>query len=241
MQLNPISTRRSTFATSPSTPGSAGCSTGNTSASSGFARLTSAGLTPTGEVTPGSASSLTFGAGGRFSAPASPMHRQPLLSRNANSSGSSRRESAAAISPPAAAAAIHAARDSSSWASVGGAGSNFSPLRAPRSRMSHPDRVPYIAAGVSTAASAVLNDNDIDGALSSPESAITSGHRHTASIEACSICLVAPPNALVIPCGHSTFCHSCIKRWSAQQGRCPVCRYEIEDITLLSRKKKTKV
>jgi hypothetical protein len=49
----------------------------------------------------------------------------------------------------------------------------------------------------------------------------------------CIICCVAEKGAMVMPCGHASFCHPCIHadiQLAAREGRkakCPICRIEL--------------
>ncbi|OHS93526.1 hypothetical protein TRFO_11733 [Tritrichomonas foetus] len=42
----------------------------------------------------------------------------------------------------------------------------------------------------------------------------------------CSICLEAPADSIVLPCGHTGFCAECLNVWFLEQNSCPACRGE---------------
>ena len=42
----------------------------------------------------------------------------------------------------------------------------------------------------------------------------------------CTICLTNQSDAVVLPCGHTGYCYSCLSEWISRNGTCPVCRIE---------------
>ncbi|XP_043774648.1 E3 ubiquitin-protein ligase NEURL3 [Cervus elaphus] len=50
--------------------------------------------------------------------------------------------------------------------------------------------------------------------------------------EECAICFHQVANTCLVPCGHTHFCSSCAWRVFRDTARCPVCRWEIEEVAL---------
>nr|XP_020014228.1 E3 ubiquitin-protein ligase NEURL3 [Castor canadensis] len=50
--------------------------------------------------------------------------------------------------------------------------------------------------------------------------------------EECVICFHHAANTRLVPCGHSHFCSSCAQRVFRDTAKCPVCRWQIEEVAL---------
>ena len=79
-------------------------------------------------------------------------------------------------------------------------------------------------------------------ALGAITSTTTSSHlpcdsSHDTDPTICTICYSSTADALVIPCGHNSFCHDCLTRWRGERNVCPVCRFKIEAISMRSNHK----
>ncbi|XP_069849727.1 E3 ubiquitin-protein ligase NEURL3 isoform X1 [Dipodomys merriami] len=51
--------------------------------------------------------------------------------------------------------------------------------------------------------------------------------------EECVICFHNAANTRLVPCGHSHFCSSCAQRVFRDTAKCPVCRWQIEEVALV--------
>jgi len=53
----------------------------------------------------------------------------------------------------------------------------------------------------------------------------------------CIICLTAPKNAVLVPCGHQSMCHDCALKWlfANRNRQCPICRQRVKRVQKIFR------
>ncbi|XP_056684472.1 putative E3 ubiquitin-protein ligase XBAT35 isoform X3 [Spinacia oleracea] len=97
---------------------------------------------------------------------------------------------------------------------------------SPRSKLnSAPNRSPTAAAAVSSPVPSAppINTTSINTPVSD----------ESADFTVCVVCWEAPVEGACIPCGHVSTCMSCLKKIKDNNGVCPVCRGEIDQVVKL--------